>query len=161
MTTSFAMQKCVLMHCNLSCYRSKTYTRVTCSLLFLHGLQGRYKDVGMSYISMILAYQQEHGESAQLANHLKTLALAQALVDANYGRMAQDIATTSRALRISTNTPPSSTSREDFAIHTQDFVAMKTELQGNCCGNTHGPRGPLHAALNAALSEHRCSAAPR
>jgi hypothetical protein len=75
------------MHCDLSRYRSTTYTGVTCSLLFLHGLQGRYKDIGTSYISMKLAYQQEHGELAQLSNHLTTLALAQTLADANYGRM--------------------------------------------------------------------------
>ncbi len=89
---------------------------MTCSLLFLRGLQVRNKDIGMSYISMILAYQQEHGELAQLLNHLTTLALTQTLADANYGGMAWDIATTSRALRISTNTPPSRMSSEDFAI---------------------------------------------
>jgi hypothetical protein len=137
------------------------YTGVTCSLLFLRGLQGRYKDIRTSYISMILAYQREHGELAQLPNHLKTLTLAQTLVDANYGSMARDTATTSRALRISTNTPPSGTSGEDFAIHTQGFVAMKAKLQGNCSGNTCGPHGPPHAAPNAALSVRRRIAAPR
>ncbi len=137
------------------------YTGVTCSLLFLHGLQGRYKDIGTRYISMVLAYQQEQGWLAQLLNHLKTLALSQTLVDANYGRMAQDIATTSRALQISTNTPPSSTSGEDFVIHTQGFVAMKAELQRNCVGNMCGPHGPPCAAPNAVFSECRRSAAPR
>ncbi len=76
---------------------------------------------------MIIAYQQEHREPAQLPNHLKTLALAQTLVDANYGRMAQNIATTSRAVQILTATPPSSMSDEDIAIHTQGFVAMKAK----------------------------------
>jgi hypothetical protein len=42
--------------------------------------------------------------------------------------MAWDVATTSCALQILTNTPLGSTSGEDFAIHTQDFVAMKAEL---------------------------------
>ena len=110
---------------------------------------------------MILAYQQEHGESAQLPTHLMTLALVQTLTDVNYGRMAPDIATTSWALRILTNTPLSGTSGEDFTIHTQGFVAMKAELQGNCGGNTRGPCGPLRAAPNAALSARRRSAAPR
>jgi hypothetical protein len=157
----FRYAKRVLMHCDLSCYSSTMYTGVTCSLLFLCGLQGRYKDNGMSYISMILAYQQEHGESAQLPTHLMTLALVQTLTDVNYGRMAPDIATTSWALRISTNTPPSSTPGEDFAIHTQGFVAMKAELQGNRGGNTRGPRGPLRAAPNVVLTECRRRAAPR
>ncbi len=134
---------------------------MTCSLLFLRILQGRYKDTGTSYISMILAYQQEHDELAQLPTYRTTLALAQTLADANYGRMARNIATTSQALRILTDTPPSSTSGEDFAIPTQGFVAMKAELQGNCGGNTRGPCGPPWAAPNAALSECRRRAAPR
>jgi hypothetical protein len=44
----FCYAKRVLMHCNLSHYLSTMYTRVTCSLLFLRGLHGRYKDIGMS-----------------------------------------------------------------------------------------------------------------
>jgi hypothetical protein len=130
----FCYAKCVLMHCDLSRYRSTTYTGVTCSLLFMRGLQGRYKDIRTSYISMILAYQQKHSQSAQLPNHLKTLPLAQTLADVNYGGMAWDTAT-SWTLQISTNIPPSSASGEDFAIHTQGFVAMKAALQGNCGGN--------------------------
>jgi hypothetical protein len=110
---------------------------------------------------MILAYQQEHGESAQLPNHLKTLTLAQTLADANYGGTAWDIATTSRAVRISSDTPPSGTSGEDFAICTQGFVAIKAELKGNCLGNMLGPCGPPRAAPNAVLSNCRHSAAPR
>jgi hypothetical protein len=38
---------------------------------------------------------------------------------------------------------------------------MKAELHGNCVGNTRGHHGPLHAALNAALSKCRRRAAPR
>jgi hypothetical protein len=75
--------------------------------------------------------------------------------------MAWDIATTSRALWISTNTPASSRLGEDFAIHTQGFIAMKAELQGNCSGNTRGPCGPPRAAPNVALSKRRYSDAPR
>jgi hypothetical protein len=75
--------------------------------------------------------------------------------------MAQDIATTSQALQISTNTPPSSMPGEDFVIHTQGFVAMKAELQRNCGGNMCGPHGPPCAAPNAVFSECRRSAAPR
>jgi hypothetical protein len=92
----FRYAKRVLMHCNLSRYPSTMYTRVTCSLLFLWGLQGRYKDIGMKlYLYDTLAYQQEHGELAQLPNHLTTLALSQTLAEANYGGKAWDIATTS------------------------------------------------------------------
>jgi hypothetical protein len=109
---------------------------------------------------MILAYQQEHGEAAQLPHHLRILALAQTLAEANYGGMAHDIATHSRASRVLTRTTPGDKSGDDFAIHTQGFIAMKAKLQGNCNGNTRGPRGPLCAAPNAALSYHRCSAAP-
>jgi hypothetical protein len=93
----FCYTKHVLMHCNLSCYRNTTYSKVNCSLLFLFGLQGQYKDIGTSYISMILTYQQEQGEAAVLPNHLRILALAQILADANYGGMTRDIATSSRA----------------------------------------------------------------
>jgi hypothetical protein len=157
----FCYAKQVLMHCDSSRCRSIMYIGVTCSLLFLRGLKGRYKDIRMSYISMILAYQQEHNDLAQLPNHLKTLTLFQTLTDANYGGMARDIATTSQALQISTNTPPSGTSGEDFAIHTQGFVAMTANLQGKCSGNMRGPCSPLHAAPNAACSACRHSAAPR
>jgi hypothetical protein len=137
------------------------YSKVTCSLLFLHGLQGHYKNLGTSYISMILAYQQEYSEAAQLPHHLRTLALAQTLAEANYGGMACDIAMHSQASRVSAGTTPGDRSGNDFSIHTQGFVAMKAELQGNCNGNMRGPGGPPHAALNAALPNHRCSAAPR
>jgi hypothetical protein len=56
---------------------------------------------------MILAYQQEHGEAVILPNHLRILALAQTLVDANYGGKTRDIATSSRASWISTGAPES------------------------------------------------------
>jgi hypothetical protein len=46
----FQYAKHVLMHCNLSRYQSTTYSKVTCTLLSLRGLQGRYKDLGTSYI---------------------------------------------------------------------------------------------------------------
>jgi hypothetical protein len=137
------------------------YSKVTCSLLFLHGLQGHFKDLGTSYISMILAYQQEHSEAAQLPHHLRILTLAQTLAEANYGGMARDIVMHSQASRVSTGTTLGDKSGNDFAIHTQGFVAMKAKLQGNCNGNTRGPCGPPRAAPNAALSNHRCSAALR
>jgi hypothetical protein len=110
---------------------------------------------------MILAYQQEHGEAVVLPNHLRILALAQTLADANYGGTIRDIATSPRASQISTGVPESDMSRDDFTVHTQGSVAMKAELQGNCNGNRRGPCGPPRAPPNAALSDHRCNAAPR
>jgi hypothetical protein len=157
----FRYAKRVLMHCVLSRYRNTTYSKVNCSLLFLCGLQGQYKDIGTSYISIILAYQQEHREAAVLPNHLRILALSQTLVDANNRGMTRDIATSSRASRISTSVPENEMLRDDFTVHTQDFMAMKAELQGNRNGNTHGPRGPPRAPPNAVLSDCRRNAAPR
>ncbi len=157
----FCYAKCVLVHCNLSCYCNTKYSKVNCSLLFLRGLKRQCKDIRTNYISMILAYQQVHGEAAILPNHLRTLAFAQTLVDANYGGMTRDIATTSWASQTSTGVPETDMSRDDFTVHTQGFMAMKAKLQGNCNGNMCGPCGPPRAPLNAALSDRRRNAAPR
>jgi hypothetical protein len=102
---------------------------------------------------MILAYQQEHGEAAILPNHLRILALAQTLADANYGGMTRDIATSSRASQILTRVSECDMSRDDFTVNTQGFVGMKAKLQGNC--------NPPSAPPNAALSDCRRNAAPR
>jgi hypothetical protein len=60
--------KRVIMHCDLCRHCSTTYTSAHRSLLFLRGLQGRYKDISLSYISMVLTHQQVHGDSTPPPN---------------------------------------------------------------------------------------------
>jgi hypothetical protein len=55
-TDVFRYAKRVIMHCDLCRHRSRTYTLAHQSLLFLWGLQGRYKDISLSYILMVLTH---------------------------------------------------------------------------------------------------------
>ena len=99
-TNVFWYAKWVIMHCDLCHHCSTTYTLAHWSLLFLQGLQGRYKDISLSYISMILTHQQVHGDFAPLPTHLTILPLTQALLDLNHVRVIGEMATGARANRL-------------------------------------------------------------
>jgi hypothetical protein len=79
----FRYAKRVLMYCDLSRHHNTTYVNAHHSPLFLHGLQGCWKDMGVLYILLILTHQQLMGKSIPLPNHLQILPLAQTLAELN------------------------------------------------------------------------------
>ncbi len=142
------------MHCDFCRHRSTIYTSAHRSLLFLQGLQGRFKDISLSYISIVLTHQQVHGDSAPLPTHLTILPLAQALSDLNHGRMIGDMATGSRANRLSMAVGDGSISTttaldcKDHTVHIQGFMAKNATFPLSPC-----PRGPPCTAPNMELSD--------
>ncbi len=130
-TNVFRYAKRVIMHCNLCRHRSTTYTSAHWSLLFLWGLQGRYKEIGLSYIPMVLTHQQVNGDSTPLPTHLTILLLAQVFFDLNNGGMIRDMTTGAQANWLSSNAGDrlvSSTTAldcKDHTVHVQGFMANK------------------------------------
>ena len=156
----FRFAKRVLMHCNLSRYLNTIYLSTHCSLLFLQSLQGHYKDIGNTYVLMILAHHQSEGDTAELPTHLCILALAQTLAGANFGGTPRELNADTGACRISTTEDMGPLGLDTPTVHTQGCVAMKAKLRQHRTGNSHGPRGHPKAAPDAALSDCRQKAAP-
>jgi hypothetical protein len=150
------------MHCDLCRHRSTAYTLAHRSLLFLRGLQGRYKDISLSYILMALTHQQVHGDSTLLPTHLTILPLAQALSDLNHGGVIGEMATGARANRLSLAVGDGSISTttaldcEDNTVHIQGFLARKAAFP-----SSSRPCGPPCAAPNMELLDHHQQAIPR
>ena len=148
------------MHCDLSRYRNTSYTPTNCSLLFLRGLRGQYKDIGTTYVSMILAHHQSSGDGSVLPKHLHILTLAQMLADTAYGGMSRAIPSGARACRINSDNIPVPQTVDMCATHAQGFIAMKAKLHQTPTGTNRG-RGPPKQAPDAALSDRRRKAVPR
>jgi hypothetical protein len=151
----------VLMHCNLSHHWKTRYSDAQRSLLFLWGLQGRFKEITVAYVSMVLTHQQIQGNSAPLPHHLHILPLTQRLSNFNHGGVLNKVGMATWALRISTDTSPPSPPGDTSSIHIQGYMvytAMHTAspLQGN-----KGPssRLPPQAPPKMALSERHRNAA--
>jgi hypothetical protein len=157
----FRFAKHVLMHCGLSRYQNTVYSPTHCRFLFLGVLQGHYKDVVTTYVSMILAHHQSEGNTADLPKHLHILALAQSLADASFGGTSWGIIADTRACRISTPEDPGALGQDTLMVHTQGFAAMKAELQQHRTGNNRGPRGPPKSPPDTALLDCRLKAVPR
>ncbi len=83
----FQYAKRVLMHCDLSCHWNTAYLDANRSLLFLRGLQRRWKSLGVPYILMVLSHQQVYSSSVQIPH-------AQTLAELNQGGVMDDITTT-------------------------------------------------------------------
>ncbi len=149
LTNVFRYAKRVIMHCNFCCYHSTTYTLAHWSLLFLWGLQGCYKEIGLSYISIVLTHQKVNGDFAPLPTHLTILPLAQAFFNLNNGKMVGDMTTGAQANLLSSNAGDGSVSSatasdwEDHMVHVQGFVANKAAFP-----QTARPQGPPRAPPN-------------
>jgi hypothetical protein len=157
----FKHAKRVLMHCNLWHHCNTDYCDAQQGLLFLCGLQGRYQDMGLLYISMVLLHQQTHCDSAPLPHHLLILPLAQILSDTNQGSVLHNISTTGQRTHCmvegQTPTSPPTTPHSDNkdSPHIQSFFTHKTVTALPSC-----PCSPPQVPPNVEFSQRHHQAAP-